>query len=300
MQRKFILPILVITIFVSISTIPAFASNSQVYIKNSNSTKECTYVPSCYIPYQITVSVGDTITWTNLDNNSHTVTSGTTNYGAVANFDSGIIEPGKSFTQFFGTVGKIQYFDKTDPWVTGLVIVGTGKTNHAELAWVNGSLNIVDPLVNTTSVPVPGKPIIITKNIYNSGGVDAPSILFRLKIKNDTNYLVYDNIVKANVGAKQTVPIGFNWIPEKSGNYQLFFDADPSNTIGDTNENNDVTYDNLIVFNGTSNKIIENTPKFNYTTTFVPEFGQLAPIVLTVSIISIIIFSSKLKFSNLT
>ena len=76
----------------------------------------------------------------------------------------------------------------------------------------------------------------------------------RLQIKNGTNFLVYDKLAKANIGAKQTVPISFSWLPEKSGIYHLFFDADPSNPIGDTNENNDISFENN--FNLIVDKII--------------------------------------------
>lgn len=297
LQKEIILLIVSIAVFTSVSTMPAFASNAQVYITNGNSTKGCPSISPCFLPYQVTVSAGDTITWTNLDNKTHTATTGTSNYGPVGTFDSGIIEPDKSFTQFFGTIGKYRYFDKTNPWVTGVIVVDSGKTSHAELAWVNGSLNITDQFGNTT-IPIPGKSITITKDVNNSGGTDATSIMFRLKIKNSTNFLVYDNFINANIGAKQTVPINFNWMPTKPGNYQLFFDANPSNTIGDTNENNDIAFDSLMIFNATNSQIKENHPESNYNTTTVPEFGQLAPIVLAVSVMPILVFSSKRIFNS--
>ena len=277
---------------------PAFASGAQVNITSNNSTTGCPNTRSCFLPYQITIHVGDTVTWTNFDNKTHTVTTGTTNSGPVGNFDSGIIEPGKSYTQFFGMTGKFQYFDTNNSWMTGIVLVTSRQSNHAELAWVNGSLNVIDNFGNKTNAPIAGNSVTVTKNVYNSGSVDAPSILFRLKVKNSTNFLIYDNIVYANVGAKQTVPISFSWIPEKPGNYQLFFDADPANTIGDTNENNDIAYDNLLVFNETktSSKITNVALPISYNSTTVPEFGQLASIVLGTSIILIIFISPKLKF----
>jgi len=300
MQKEIILLIVSIAVFTSVSTMPAFASNAQVYITNSNSTKGCASTSPCFLPYQVTVSAGGTITWTNLDNKTHTATTGSTNYGPMGTFDSGIIEPGKSFTQFFGTIGKYRYYDKTSPWVTGIILVESGKTSHAELGWVNGSLNLTDQFGNTTNAPILGKSITITKDVNNSGGTDATSIMFRLKIKNSTNFLVYDNFINANVSAKQTVPISFNWLPTKPGNYQLFFDANPSNTIGDTNENNDIAFDSLTIFNATNSQINaslpeinDNAPESNYDTTIVPEFGQLTPIVLAASIMSIIVFSSK-------
>ena len=297
LQKEITLLIVSIAVFTSVSTIPAFASNAQVYITNGNSTNACPSISPCFLPYQVTVSVGGTITWTNLDNKTHTATTGTSNYGPVGTFDSGMIEPGKSFTQFFGTVGKYRYYDKTHPLATGMIIVESGKADHAELAWVNGTLNISDQLGNT-AYPIMGKSITITKNVYNSGGTDATSIMFRLKITNSSNFLVYDKMMYVDIGAKQTVPIDFNWMPTNSGNYKLFFDANPSNTIGDTNENNDISFDSLMIFNGTKTdenipQINDNTPEINYNTTAVPEFGQLTTIILATSILSIIVFSSK-------
>ena len=303
MQKEIILLIVSITAFVSASTVPAFASNAQVYITNGNSTMGCPSTSPCFFPYQVTVSAGGAITWTNLDNNTHTATTGTSNYGPMGIFDSGMIEPGKSFTQFFGTIGTYRYFDKTNPLITGMIIVESGKPSHAELAWVNGSLNLADQFGNVT-VPVPGKPIKIIKDVNNSGGTDATSIMFRLKITNSTNFLVYDNFINANIGAQQTVPISFNWLPTKAGNYQLFFDANPSNTIGDTNENNDISFDNLTIFNATNSQINEGSPKTNgntesnYNAKIIPEFGQLAPIVLAASVMSIVVFSSKRIFQS--
>ena len=300
MGKEIILLVVSITIFTSALTIPAFASNGQVYITNGNSTNDCPSVSPCFFPYQVTVSAGDTITWTNLDNETHTVTTGTANYGPVGTFDSGMIAPEKSFTQFFGTVGKYRYYDKTNPLATGMIVVESGRVNHAELAWVNGSLNVFDQFGNNTS-PISGKSITITKDVYNSGGTDATSIMFRLKITNSTNFLVYDNFINANINAKQTVPISFNWTPAKYGNYTLFFDANPANTIGDTNENNDITYDHLMIFNPTDSNTNENiheisnsVPEPNYNPTTVPEFGQLAPIILASSLMSIIVFSKRI------
>lgn len=283
-------------VFVAISSAPVFASNAQVYITNSTSTKECAYTPSCFLPYQVTISLGDTVTWINIDNKTHTVTTGTSNFGPVGIYDSGYIEPGKSFTQFFGSIGKYRYFDKTNPWVTGIVLVETGKPSHAELAWVNGSLNILDKFGNNTSTPIAGQPITITKDITNSGNTDANAITFRLKIKTDTNYLVYDKIIKANIGARQTVPISFSWLPEKSGGYHLFFDANSSNQIGDTNENNDIAFDTIMIVSNGTISYVTNSTFNNNTASAVPEFGPSASIILVTALILITVFSSKLKF----
>ena len=95
---------------------------------------------------------------------------------------------------------------------------------------------------------------------------------------------------------RKTVPISFSWLPEKSGSYHLFFDADPSNPIGDTNENNDITFGILTVYNGTISHMANSA--FNNSTTAVPEFGTSASIILVTAIMLIIAFSSKLKFAR--
>jgi plastocyanin len=159
-------------------------------------TNHCKPDPSCYTPYQIDVSVGDAVTWLNQDNRTHTVTTGTTNYGPEGVFDSGIIQSGHSFTQFFGTIGKYYYYDKTDMSPSGLIVVSK-EFSHAELAWIPESLKIEKQ--NYTS-----NGIVITKQIINTGNVDAHSIIFTLKIKNQTS-LLYNSIIKLDIPVKQTV-----------------------------------------------------------------------------------------------
>lgn len=293
--------ILGVIIICAVSNSLVFADNVQVNITNNASTKDCPHTP-CFLPSQVTVSSGDTITWINLDNKTHTATAGTPNNGVVGLFDSGIIQPGQSYTQFFGKVGKYPYFDKTNSRIVGFVTVVNTKLSHPELAWVNYTLNILDEFGNQTKEPLAGQPITITKNITNTGDTDANSIFIRLKIMNTTNVLVYDKFINANIGAHQTVAIGFGKIIENAGKYNLIFDANPSNQIGDTNENNDISFDTMTIFNEkTSNEIPAEPTKTNPTSdngtsSTVPEFGSLASIILVVAIASMIVFSTKIKF----
>ena len=72
-----------------------------------------------FSPSTITVVIGvnNTVVWTNNDNVEHTVTA-TDN-----SFDSGLIEPGQSFSYTFTAPGTYNYYCTIHPWMRGTVIV---------------------------------------------------------------------------------------------------------------------------------------------------------------------------------
>ena len=185
-------------------------------------------------------------------------------------------------------VGKYQYYDKTDIRPAGIIIVSRGDLSHPELQWVNGSLTVTrDNATNS---------VIVSKQIQNTGGSDANSILFRIKIRNQTGFLFYDHYTTANVKAKQNMPIGFIWDNPPVGNYQLNLEANAANTIGDTNANNDVSMDVISIPNYTKNKqnfLSGDNFTLNKEEKAIPEFGSLSYIVLVLSTLSIVVLSSK-------
>lgn len=82
----------------------------------------CEQTNSCYIPSEISISLGDTVTWVNEDAAFHSVTSGTYD-NPTSFFDSGHLNPGQSFAVVFYDAGKFDYFCTLHPWMSGLVIV---------------------------------------------------------------------------------------------------------------------------------------------------------------------------------
>jgi len=70
-----------------------------------------------YVPSEITVPTGTTITWTNDDNTIHTVTE------QEGLFDSGIMSPGSIWEYTFDTTGEFDYYCSLHPFMTGIVIV---------------------------------------------------------------------------------------------------------------------------------------------------------------------------------
>ncbi|MCY4489873.1 MAG: plastocyanin/azurin family copper-binding protein [Thaumarchaeota archaeon] len=76
-----------------------------------------------YDPDVITVSVGSTVVWDNIDSVFHTITSGTPDGGLDGLFDSSIVSAGETFSYTFDEAGSIDYYCIVHPWMIGTVIV---------------------------------------------------------------------------------------------------------------------------------------------------------------------------------
>ena len=78
----------------------------------------------------VNVKVGDTVTWTNDDNQAHTVTSGKDSSDPDAGkvFDSSpnfnpLLAPKQTFQHKFTTAGEVPYFGQLHPTMIGTVVV---------------------------------------------------------------------------------------------------------------------------------------------------------------------------------
>jgi nitrite reductase (NO-forming) len=86
-----------------------------------------TLANKAFSPDHVKVKVGNTVIWTNNDNNIHTVTSGvanTPNAGEV--FDSGLtslISPSKTYSHKFTNTGQFTYFCRLHPTMIGEIEV---------------------------------------------------------------------------------------------------------------------------------------------------------------------------------
>lgn len=79
-----------------------------------------------YDPQSVTSSVGSMVTWMNDDTSLHTVTSGVVESNVPkpdGEFDSGIMDPGGSFSFVFDSVGEYDYYCLLHPFMTGKVVV---------------------------------------------------------------------------------------------------------------------------------------------------------------------------------
>jgi plastocyanin len=70
-----------------------------------------------FSPASVTVKVGETVTWTNKDSTTHTVTAD------KGEFSSDPLSKGTTFTATFTTAGTYTYHCSIHPTMTGTVIV---------------------------------------------------------------------------------------------------------------------------------------------------------------------------------
>ena len=73
-------------------------------------------------PKELQVNMGTRITWTNMDDIEHSVTSGSGGTPSGV-FDSGLFTKGKTFTFTFSKAGSYSYFCSRHPSMTGNVTV---------------------------------------------------------------------------------------------------------------------------------------------------------------------------------
>ena len=71
-----------------------------------------------FSPQTFTLPAGATVTWTNHDNEPHTVTSADNRFSK-----SPVLKPGQSFSNTFATSGTYSYFCSIHPRMTGKIIV---------------------------------------------------------------------------------------------------------------------------------------------------------------------------------
>ena len=83
----------------------------------------CETSNACYLPQDITINAGDTVTWDNVDNAAHTVTGGSPANGPSGEFDSSLLMAKGVFSHTFDDAGYYDYFCMVHPWMIGSVTV---------------------------------------------------------------------------------------------------------------------------------------------------------------------------------
>jgi len=82
----------------------------------------CDETNECFIPFNVSVSAGEEITWSNDDTAPHTVTSGLP--GSLdAIFDSGMMMAGDTFSVTLDESGEYPYFCMVHPWMIGNISI---------------------------------------------------------------------------------------------------------------------------------------------------------------------------------
>jgi plastocyanin len=102
----------------------AFAEGDAAAVKIDNFT---------FTPKTVTVKAGTTVTWTNQDDEAHTVTSTT------KQFKSKPLDTGNNFSFTFTTPGSYQYFCSLHPFMTGTIVVEAATGSGAPSGTANNS-----------------------------------------------------------------------------------------------------------------------------------------------------------------
>ena len=86
----------------------------------------CERDDECFEPYALEVQQGQTVSWKNLDEQGHTVASGTPGGGPDGTFLSPVIGEGQTYEHTFEDVGTLDYFCTLHPWMLGTVTIREG------------------------------------------------------------------------------------------------------------------------------------------------------------------------------
>jgi plastocyanin len=84
---------------------------------SAQTTQNVTIQNFAFSPASLTINVGDTVTWTNMDSVTHTATA------TDGSFDTGNIASGASGSVTFDTAGTFNYICSIHPNMTGTIIV---------------------------------------------------------------------------------------------------------------------------------------------------------------------------------
>ncbi|GIU72580.1 MAG: hypothetical protein KatS3mg003_2059 [Candidatus Nitrosocaldaceae archaeon] len=136
----------------SISISSVYAQEASVSIAEGSSIADCRedFSNECYNPGILTISKGTTVTWSNDDTTTHTVTSGIS-FGLIqfdeykdktpgpdGLFDSGMMAPGATFSYTFNDEGEYLYYCSLHPFMVGKVIVEAAAEEVTEANVMQG------------------------------------------------------------------------------------------------------------------------------------------------------------------
>ena len=97
--------------------------NGMISLPEGSGAPGCDETNECYIPFNVSISAGEEITWSNYGTAAHTVTSGSPSDGPDGNFDSGLFMAGETFSATLDESGEYPYFCMVHPWMLGNITV---------------------------------------------------------------------------------------------------------------------------------------------------------------------------------
>ena len=265
----------VFTIAITLGISNAFAEVATVSTPQGTSVPGCEATNECYIPYEITINVGEEVTWSNDDSAAHTVTAGSASDGPSGVFDSSLFMAGTTFSHTFEEAGTFPYFCMVHPWMEGIVNVGTAE-------------------VTTTSTP---QPELISEK---------PAEESQVSVSLDHEISGGQVTSMTADGSQNSVIIEVDSTDDGQITVTLPRDVVDA-TIGDEDDEFFVLVDNEeVAFEETKTstdrtltiEVPAGTETIEIIGTFaIPEFGTIAAMILGIAIVSIIAITAKTKLS---
>ena len=153
-----------------VATIPA-AFAAEISVPAGTSVPGCEETNECWDPAEVTVGVGETVTWSNDDTAAHTVTSGSVDAGGPdGNFDSSLFMAGTTFEWTPDAEGEYPYFCMVHPWMAGMVIVGEAMADGIMVSITNGDAgsNVSVGVLSMIIVSLAGSVRVVTAHNTSS------------------------------------------------------------------------------------------------------------------------------------
>lgn len=140
-----------ISLFALLALVPAaFADHptATVSMPEGTGVPGCQETDECFVPSEVSVDVGGSVTWTNDDSVLHFVASGDpkedpnmVGYDYPNGFDSGLVNPGEAFTVEDLKEGTYPYFCQVHPWMVGTLYVTASHGDEDGSMETNSSMS---------------------------------------------------------------------------------------------------------------------------------------------------------------
>ena len=292
--------------FTAIGFETAFAEEIKIENGRGSSQQGCEVTNLCFVPSYATANVGDTITFLNGDDAAHTSTSGTPVSGPDDVWNSGLQQPNVDYSFIADTPGTFDYFCMVHPWMTGqLQILPEDTDVPNNIASDYGqTVDKIESMIYGDNTPEvsekdPGVINEVFANIVTSDGTKGSPLTIEVEFMESDGFVI--NHVNYDIKISQNDKVIF---AEEDTHRHLFkypvhttapLEYDPKEYPVDI----DVTFQGIGHFIGSLDEsaILGVHGPVGQASTFqvVPEFGMIVSLVLVVSIVAVIAFSTKTR-----
>jgi len=241
-----------------------------------SSVPGCEETNECFIPQDVTIGVGDEVTWSNDDTAAHTVTSGSAADGPDGVFDSSLFMAATTFSVTFDEAGTYPYFCMVHPWMIGTVTVGAAMAEEETVVEeVMEEETVVEEVMVSIETGMAGAGESLTVDIVfsNMDGSEVEHANYDIMASQDGQTVLEETEVHSHdgTGSHTTMALSMAASDEMPVDVTVTFNGfgiDPP-------------------FTGPIGQVAEKS--------VVPEFGTIAVMILGVAIVSIIAFSARSK-----